>query len=57
MQGEQDDAVWTEVGALWAHQNDNGFHLNLKALPMARDARLVILPRKTKEQTNQEAGR
>lgn len=40
-----------------AHQNDNGFHLNLKALPMARDARLVILPRKTKEQTNQEAGR
>jgi len=57
VQGEQDDAVWTEVGALWAHQNDNGFHLNLKALPMARDARLVILPRKTKEQTNQEAGR
>jgi len=57
VEGEKDDAVWTEIGALWAHQKGNGFNLSLKALPMARDARLVILPRKAKEQTDQEAGR
>jgi hypothetical protein len=56
VEGEKDDAVWTEIGALWAHQKGNGFNLSLKALPMARDARLVILPRKAKEQTSEEAG-
>jgi hypothetical protein len=60
VEGEKDDAVWTEIGALWAHQKGGGFNLNLKALPMAKDARLVILPRKPKaeaaEQPSAEVG-
>jgi hypothetical protein len=57
VEGEGDAALWTEIGALWKHSNGDGFNLNLKSIPMARDARLVILPRKAKEQPNQEAGR
>lgn len=57
VEGEKDDAVWTEIGALWAHSKGTGFNLNLKAIPMSRDARLVILPRKAKEEPSQEAGR
>lgn len=56
VEGDKDDAVWTEIGALWAHQKGGGFNLSLKALPMVRDARLVILPRREKQQPKQEAG-
>ncbi len=48
--------VRTEIGALWAHQKGGGFNLSLKALPLAKDARLVIFPRKEKEQPAGEAG-
>ncbi len=30
VEGEKDDAVWTEIGALWSHQNGGGFNLSLK---------------------------
>jgi hypothetical protein len=56
VEGEKDNAVWTEIGAVWAHAKGNGFNLSLKAIPYARDARLVILPRKAKEQSTAEAG-
>jgi len=57
VEGEKDNAVWTEIGALWKHAQGDGFNLNLKALPFVKDARLVILPRKAKPQPQQEAGR
>lgn len=41
---------------LWSHAKGGGFNLSLKALPMARDARLVILPRKDRKQPEKEAG-
>lgn len=56
VEGDKDDAVWTEIGALWAHAKGDGFNLSLKALPMSRDARLVILPRREKKQPKQELG-
>jgi hypothetical protein len=46
----------TEIGALWAHKTGGGFNLSLKALPLAKDARLVIFPRKAKAQPTEEAG-
>lgn len=56
VEGDKDDAVWTEIGTLWAHAKGDGFNLSLKALPMSRDARLVILPRREKKQPKQEVG-
>jgi hypothetical protein len=57
VEGDKDDATWTEIGVLWSHAKGGGFNLSLKALPMAREARLVILPRKARQQPQQEAGR
>lgn len=56
VEGEKDNAIWTEIGALWKHAQGDGFNLSLKALPLAKDARLVILPRKAKDQTKAEVG-
>jgi len=57
VEGDKENADWTEIGVLWAHQKGGGFNLVLKALPMSRDARLVILPRREKkQQPKQEAG-
>ncbi len=56
VEGEKDNAIWTEIGALWKQAQGDGFNLSLKALPLAKEARLVILPRKAKEQPKEEAG-
>jgi hypothetical protein len=57
VEGAGDKADWTEIGALWKHSKGDGFNLSLRAIPMARDARLVILARKANEQPAEEAGR
>ncbi len=49
---DKEDTIWTEIGALWTHSKGNGFNLTLN-----RELRLVILPRKAKEeQPKEEAG-
>ncbi len=54
VQGEGDNALWTEIGALWAHQDGKGFNVSLQALPIiSAEHRVVIRARKAKE----EAGR
>ena len=45
--GEGKDATWTELGALWAHEDGQGFNLTLKALPIS--GRVVIRQRKAKD--------
>jgi hypothetical protein len=42
--GEGDKATWTELGALWPHEDGKGFNLALRALPIG--GRLVIRQRK-----------
>jgi hypothetical protein len=44
IEGEGDKASWTEIGALWPHEDGNGFNLVLRALPM--NGRVVIRQRK-----------
>jgi hypothetical protein len=56
VEGEGEKAVRTEIGALWKHSKGDGFNLSLKAIPLAKDARLVIFARKAKAETAQEAG-
>jgi len=49
--GEGDSAIWTEIGALWKHEDGKGFNLNLKAMPLG--GRLVIRERKKPASTNE----
>ena len=56
VEGEGDNATWTEIGALWAHEDGQGFNLSLKALPVS--GRIVIRQRKAKDtQAKESAGR
>ncbi len=43
-------AVWTRIGAVWAHEKGGGFNLELEALPFNFDGRLVLLPPKSDSQ-------
>ena len=52
--GEGDNATWTEIGALWPHEDGKGFNLNLKALPLG--SRIVIRERKAKDNADESAG-
>jgi hypothetical protein len=47
VEGEGKDATWLEIGALWAHEDGQGFNLTLKALPVT--GRIVIRQRKPKD--------
>jgi hypothetical protein len=51
VEGDGEKANWTEIGALWPHEDGKGFNLALRALPV--NGRLVIRVRKEKK----EAGR
>jgi hypothetical protein len=49
VQGDGENAIWTEIGALWRHADGNGFNLDLRALPITGDkVRTVIRARKEK---------
>jgi hypothetical protein len=56
VEGEGDKTTWTEIGAMWSHDDGKGFTLTLKALPLT--ARLVIRKRKaeTQVQTDESVG-
>lgn len=53
VEGEGESAFWTKIGALWPHEDGDGFNLQLSCLPFT--GRLVI--RKPKPAVEQEAGR
>lgn len=48
VEGEGDNARWTEIGALWQHEDSKGFNLSLSAVPLA--GRLVIREKQTQTQ-------
>jgi hypothetical protein len=39
---EGQKAVWTRIGAAWPHSNGNGFSIQLEALPLNFDGRIVL---------------
>ncbi len=48
-----ENAIWTEIGALWAHEDGQGFNLSLKAIPVS--GRIVIRQRKAKDTGSKES--
>ena len=51
VEGEGDAAFWTKLGAAWAHEDGEGFNIQLTAMPL--NGRLVV----RKPKANKEAGR
>ena len=39
--------VWTRIGAAWSHDKGNGLTLQLEALPLNFDGRIVLTEPKT----------
>jgi hypothetical protein len=35
-------SVWTKIGAAWPHEKGNGFNIQLDALPLNFDGRIVL---------------
>ena len=40
--GRKQKAIWTRIGAAWPHEKGNGFTIELEALPLNFDGRLVL---------------
>ncbi|TPK65512.1 hypothetical protein FJ546_09985 [Mesorhizobium sp. B2-4-19] len=47
VEGEDEKAHWTKVGAAWPHQDGDGFNVILSALPV--NGRIVIRARKEEQ--------
>ena len=54
IEGEGEKATWTEIGALWGHDDGKGYNLVLKALPLT--GRLVIRERRADTDANESVG-
>lgn len=52
VEGDGENAYWTKVGAAWAHEDSDGFNLQLSCLPLS--GRLVV--RKPRPKTDTEPG-
>jgi hypothetical protein len=39
---EGQKSVWTKIGAAWPHEKGNGFSIQLDALPLNFDGRIVL---------------
>lgn len=45
--GEGKHAFWTRIGSVWPHQHDEGFNIELNALPV--NGRIVLMPPKAED--------
>ena len=46
--GRNQSAIWTRIGAAWAHNSGNGFSIELEAFPV--DGRLVLMEPKAEDE-------
>jgi hypothetical protein len=51
VEGEGETTYWTKIGAAWPHTKDDGFNIQLSALPLT--GKLVIMKRQPKQQGGQ----
>lgn len=52
--GEGKQAFWTRIGSAWAHQNGEGFNIELNALPL--NGRIVLMLPKIEQEVDEAAG-
>ena len=44
--------VWTRLGAAWKHQDGPGFNIELEAVPLNFNGKLVLLPPREPDREN-----
>jgi hypothetical protein len=47
--GRGKTAIWTRIGAVWAHEKGQGLNIELEALPLNFDGKIVLMPPKSEE--------
>ena len=52
--GRNQKAIWTRIGAAWAHEKGRGFSIELEALPV--DGRLVLTEPKADDKGEETPG-
>ena len=41
--GRGKTAIWTRIGAVWAHEKGQGLNIELEALPLNFDGKIVLM--------------
>jgi hypothetical protein len=49
--GNGKKGIWTRIGAAWDQQKGGGINIELEALPLAFDGKIVLLPPKVEAET------
>ncbi len=49
VKGEGKSAHWTEIGAMWCHQDGKGYNIKLNALPVDGQVTIRLIEPKTAE--------
>ena len=44
--------IWTRLGAAWKHQDGSGINIELEAIPLNFDGKLVLLPPREADSEN-----
>jgi hypothetical protein len=44
--GKDKKPIWTRLGAAWSQEKGGGINIELEALPLAFDGKLVLMPPK-----------
>ena len=46
--GKDKKAIWTRIGVVWAQEKSQGLNIEIEALPLNFDGKIVLLPPKEK---------
>ena len=49
--GHGKKAIWTRIGAAWDQQKGGGINIELEALPLAFDGKIILMPPKAEAET------
>lgn len=53
--GRGQKSIWTRIGAAWPHEEGKGFSIQLEALPLNFDGRLVLTEPKEAQSEGDQA--
>ena len=45
--GKDKRAVWTRIGAVWAQEKGQGLNIEIEALPLNFDGKIILMPPKS----------
>ena len=45
--GKDKSAIWTRIGAVWSQEKGQGLNIEIEALPLNFDGKIVLMPPKS----------